>query len=282
VAVPRRPCRLALARRALPAPAIVASLGALAVAWLLPDALGLGGALQASEIARGVASPESAANDAVPGLAVLADAAGHLTAVGVVAAVAAVAPWRSASAPLRGIAAAALAYVVLVALAAQGGYAGNPRYLVPATALGAVLAGVGIARGVRAAAGRRGSLPAVAALLALVAVLIPLRLGGLREDVREVAWRAEQREGLDLAVARAGGGTALVACGTVRTAHLTRALVAWRLEVPLLDIDTAPQVPGVLLRSHPVEGAALEPPVPRGLDSAARAPGWEVWRSCVG
>lgn len=264
--------------------AIVASLGTLGTAWLLPDALGLGGALQASEIARGTASPQSAAHAAVPGLAVLADAAGHLSFAGAAAAAAAVLPWRQAPAGLRRIALAALAYTALVALAAQGGYAGNPRYLVPATALGAVVAGVGAARLADLLRARlslppgRWWWPAVLAMS--VALLAPLRAGDLRADVREIGWRAEQRTALDDAVARAGGAPALAACGPVRTAHLTRALVAWRLDLPLPDIDAAPQVPGVLLRSQPTQGAALEPRVPPGASRTARAPGWEIWESC--
>ena len=39
--------------------------------------------------------------------------------------------------------AAALAWVAIVAVMAQAGYAGNPRYLVAAASLGCVLAGVG-------------------------------------------------------------------------------------------------------------------------------------------
>jgi len=46
---------------------------------------------------------------------------------------------------VRVLAAGAVAWVLIVAVMAQAGYAGNPRYLVAAAALGCVLAGVGAA-----------------------------------------------------------------------------------------------------------------------------------------
>ena len=66
-----------------------------------------------------------------PALQVLADAA---TGVGIAACVAAAfAAWRRPLA--RVLALLAVAYVVLVAVATFAGYAGNPRYLVPAIAV---------------------------------------------------------------------------------------------------------------------------------------------------
>ena len=54
----------------------------------------------------------------------------------------------------RWIAAGAAAWVAIVAIMTVAGYAGNPRYLVAAAALGAVLAGVGAVRAANAIAGR--------------------------------------------------------------------------------------------------------------------------------
>jgi hypothetical protein len=254
------------------AAAIVAAIVAL---WLLPDLLGAGGALRAAEVARGTASPESAQHAAVPGLAVLADAAGQLTLPGLIAATAALIPWRAAGPPVRAVALTALGYVVLVAVSTQAGFAGNPRYLAPAAALGAVVAGIGAARLGRASPRGAAAVPAVCA-----AAVVVLQAGTLRADAREVAWRAEQRIALDRGVARAGGVSALRACGAIRTAHLTRALVAWRFGLALSRIAGAPVAPGVLLRARTRQGAALEPPVPRGFWRAADARGWEIWTDC--
>jgi hypothetical protein len=255
--------------------AVAAMLAALAALWLLPDLLGTEGALAAVGGARGITSPESAQQAAIPGLAVLVDAAGQVTLPGLVAAAVALAPCRDASATVRAVGLAALAYVVLVAVATQAGFAGNSRYLVPASTLAAVLAGIGAAR-----LGRFTPAGMPVAVAAFTAAIIALQAHTLRADVQELGWRASQRTALNGALERAGGVSALRACGQVRTAHLTRALVAWRFELGLRRIDSAPVTPGVLLRSQPRQRATLEPPVPRGFTRAATAPGWEIWTAC--
>ena len=255
--------------------AAAAALAALVALWLLPDVLGGGGAVRAAGTARGTASPGAAQHAAIPGWQVLVDAVGHLTLPGLAALAAAVLPWRSVSAPVRAPALAALAYVALVAVATQAGYAGNPRYLVPATAVGAVLAGVGVARVARSVP---GGIPV--ALVAFAVAVIALRGPAFAGDVRELGWRAGQRTALDAAVARAGGVPALRACGTVRTAHLTRGLVAWRFGLGLRGMNGRPAALGVLLRSQPRRGAALEPRVPPRYARAAGASGWEIWTLC--
>ena len=85
------------------------------------------------------------------------------------------AAWRGPAA--RVLALLAVAYVVLVAVATLAGYAGNPRYLVPAITVLAVLAGVG-------AAGLPWPRLGVAALLALTLVA---HAGDLRTEARDVA-----------------------------------------------------------------------------------------------
>ena len=70
------------------------ALAAIGIGWLLPDALGQDGLFAASDIARKTASPGSAQLEAVPGLAVLWDAVEQLGVAVLLAAVAAVVPWR--------------------------------------------------------------------------------------------------------------------------------------------------------------------------------------------
>ena len=126
-----------------PLPLLVAALLPVPLLWFGPDVLGAGGALGASDAARGTASPQSAVNADFPALEVLIDFAELLTLPVLLAA--------AAGAALGGhdrarLAAAALAWVALVAVMTQAGYAGNPRYNVAAAALGCALAGVGVAR----------------------------------------------------------------------------------------------------------------------------------------
>ena len=248
------------------------ALAAIGIGWLLPDALGQDGLFAASDIARRTASPGSAQLEAVPGLAVLWDAVEQFSAVALLATVAAIVPWRTAQNTARLLAVSAVAYVLIVAISAQAGFAGNPRYLVPAAALGCVLAGVGVARLGRFA------LPAAAVVAVALAVT---QAGHLQRDVDSLDWRADQRRGLDALVARAGGVEALKRCGQVHSGYYWRALVAHRLGVRLARIDMPTDAPGVLLRSPPLEGAPLQPGrIPRGYERRATEPGWELWGTC--
>ncbi len=158
------------------APAL--GLAAIAVGWLLPDALGTEGLFAAGSTARKTASEGSAQLADVPFLAVLWDAVDQLGVAAAPLAVAALVPWRRAEPVLRALALAGVAYVLIVAVTSQAGFAGNPRYLVPAEALFCVLAGVGAAR-----------VPRVLAIALLVA-LAAFSVGHIRRDLDSIAWRA--------------------------------------------------------------------------------------------
>jgi hypothetical protein len=251
-------------------PAVAAAAVDVPLLWLGPDVLGIGGALSASRAARGEPSQGSAALEDVPGLAVLADAVSLLTVPASVAAVAG----TIAGPPLaRVLAAAAAAWIAIVAVMAQAGYAGNPRYLVAAMAFGCVLAGAGAARILPRAA----PLAAAAVVVAVGAVTA----GDLRDQVRDVGARADRRAALPDLVAAAGGRDAIVACAPVRTAPDVRPLVAWELDIAMLGIDRPPAPAGALLRWSPHGGGPMEPDVPGGYRRLGRAPYWEAWgRAC--
>src|SRR5918992_3329181 len=123
-------------------PLLAAALLPVPLLWFGPDVLGAGGALGASDAARGTATPQSAVNADFPALEVLLDFAELLTIPALLAAAAGVALGGAVE---RRSAAAALTWVAIVAVMTQAGYAGNPRYNVAAAAVGCVLAGVGVA-----------------------------------------------------------------------------------------------------------------------------------------
>ena len=234
--------------------------------WLGPDLLGIGGALSASRAARGEPSLGSAALEDVPGLAVLADAVSLLT---VPATLAAVAGTILGGRLAQVLAAGAAAWIAIVAVMAQAGYAGNPRYLVAAMAYGCVLAGVGAAR----------ILPP-AGPVALVAAVGIVTAGDLRDQVEDVGARADRRSALPAVVAAAGGRDAIVDCAPVRTAPDVRPLVAWELDISMLGIDRPPEAPAAVLRWSPHGGGPMEPDVPDGFSLLGRAPYWEAWGAC--
>ena len=250
---------------------VAPALGFVVVAfgWLLPDALGTDGLFAAGSTARKTASAGSAQLESVPFLAVLWDAVDQLGIAAVPLAVAALVPWRRADPALRGLALAGAAYVLIVAVSAQAGFAGNPRYLVPAEALFCVLAGAGAAR-----------VPRPLAVVLLV-MLAGFSVGHVRRDLDSIAWRAEQRQNLDVAIERAGGLRALEACGNVQSGFYWRALVSSRLHVGIDHLDLPRDPTRVLVRAPREEGGPYEPGrFQPGLTRRAALPDWEIWTAC--
>jgi hypothetical protein len=260
-------------------PVLLLAAVAVPALWIGPDLAGGGGGLGASNAARGEPSEGSAALADVPLLAVLGDAATIAGIPVLLCALAAVIglPGSPASRAARTLAAGAVAWVAIVAAMTVGGFAGNPRYLVAAAAVLAVLGGAGAVR-----------LAAAARVPAAVALVLPLAVGaiafaGLRDKVRETGVRAERRTALPRLVAAVGGRDALLRCGTVRTAPFVRGLVAWTLDVTPWRIDTRPVVPGAVLRIRTYDGAEVLPAsVPAAFRRRAAIGGWEALEACRG
>jgi hypothetical protein len=238
---------------------VVGAFAAVPLLWFGPDAIGAGGAIGASHAARANASVGSAALSDHPALTVLADSVRQLTVPAALAALAAVILGPPAA---RWLALGAVAWVAEVAVMTALGYAGNPRYLDAAAAVGCALAGAGVA----AIAGRRAWGWAAALALALVTAMLAVGLGDLRAQTRQLGVRADRRTDLETLLARVGGAAALRDCGTVRASESMRTLVSWRVRVPLMDLETAPVAPGAALLAAPYEGGQDKPI----LDAAQR------------
>jgi hypothetical protein len=234
---------------------IALAFGAVPLLWFGPDVIGAGGAIGASHAARANASVGSAALSAHPALTVLADAVRQLTVPASLAALAAVVLGPPAA---RWLALGALVWVLEVAVMTALGYAGNPRYLDAAAAVGCALAGVGVV-----ALGRRW---APVAAVAVVGGVIALGIGDLRDQTRQLGVRADRRSDLESLLARTGGPERLRYCGTVRASESMRTLVSWRVDVPLMDLETQPVPPGAALLAAPPKGGQDKPI----LDAAAR------------
>ncbi|MDA0168304.1 hypothetical protein OJ998_04330 [Solirubrobacter taibaiensis] len=295
--------------------AVVAAAAIVPLLWFGPDLLGAGGALGASHTARGVPSPGSAKLADVPFLAVLGDTATISTLPAVLGALLA----AFLGGPLtRRIFIAAAAWVVLVAVMTAAGYAGNPRYLVAAAALGAALAGAGaVLLATRAAArltgrnetthepvddggaqngsprlpGDHDAAPRVAVprgpawaapLGALVLVVAVVLTTGdtLRDQWAELGARAAAADAFDPVIEQAGGREALVACSRIRTSARARSLVAWRLDLPLRDLDARPEAPAVIIRSKWFYGEGLEPGPQPGFEPLVTTPRWQIVKAC--
>jgi hypothetical protein len=239
-------------------PLLAAALLPVPLLWFGPDVIGAGGALGASEAARGTASPQSAVNADFPALEVLLDFGALLTVPALAAAVAGAALGGPVA---RGLAAAAVAWVALVAVMTQAGYAGNPRYNVAAAAVGCVLAGVGIAKLAR----RLGARSPLAWLLAavLVASVLAFTAGDLSDQAGELGDRADRRTDLAALIDEAGGLGDINACAPARTVQPMKAMLAWKLDVSMEHLADPPRTPVVVFQAPPgYAGEPAEPPVP--------------------
>jgi hypothetical protein len=256
-------------------PLLAAALLPVPLLWFGPDAVGAGGALGASEAARGTASPQSAVNAGFPALEVLLDFAELLTIPALLAAAAGVALGGTVE---RRLAAAALGWVAIVAVMTQAGYAGNPRYNVAAAAVGCALAGAGAARlSSRAPTGsirRHSSQLAVA--LALVAAVLAFTANELADQVGELGERADRRTELDALVAETGER-----CAPARTNQPMKAMLAWRLDVRMEHLADPPEPPATVYQAPPgYAGERAEPKVPPGFDEVARRGDWRLYERC--
>jgi hypothetical protein len=251
--------------RLRPAAILVAVL--VPAAWFVPDLLAAGTPLEGSETARaGGLEPIDAIE--VLGRAAAAPLAAVWIGVALLL-------WRERplERPLAILLLGAIAWILLVAAMAIGGFAGLPRFLAPTTAVLAVLGGVGVARAAASTA------PSKSTLRGLVALTLALGLGGF-------ALRAAQAPG-DLRTIRAQtaslddlfeladllGPERLLACGgSVRvTQLLSQTALAWHVDRPIaaIGVNRRPRY-GVALSTRPLAGGA---PVARaGIWRATRLP----------
>ena len=144
--------------------------------------------------------------------------------------------------PVVALAACALVWTAVVALMAQHGYPGLPRFVLMASALEAVAAGIGAAIAV-AWLGRGNATTAGAlALVALCAFAFASRPDArlLPSEVKGIDQVADTDTALAGLVKTAGGPDAVLHCGTPSTTWYTVTAVAWDLGVPAGQVRPEP------------------------------------------
>jgi hypothetical protein len=216
----------------------------LPVAWLAPEWIGSGNPFDAGAQAR--SEPVWSLSHAErPWLRALERVHNHTALpVELLALVAVVAALARRRAAVLVLAAAALLEAALYVAMTQAGFSGNPRYVLPALAVGAVLAGVGAGELARAAALRPTlgwRLVGAGAALALIAVLAGglegQRVDRLEFEAREVARRMKVHHDLAEAVHRLGGPERVLASGSATSNRSLHTRLAWELEVPMDAVE---------------------------------------------
>jgi hypothetical protein len=243
------------------------------LAWFVPDIVGAGNPLEGSQTARG-ADIEPLDFFAVLWRMLAAPLAAAWLGLALLL-------WRERAGldrPLAILGAGAAAWILLVAVMAIAGFAGLPRFLAPATALVAVLGGVGLARTAAAAslpgsagpfnryADQKSGGPPSWLLRGLVVAALVLAVAGF-------GWRAAQIPG-DLEVVErqkrsldqlfdlvdATGEDTLLACQDhVRMTRVReQTALAWKLDEPIasVPIRRKPRY-GVALSTKPLAGGTV-------------------------
>lgn len=248
------------------------------LAWFVPDLVGAGNPLEGGETAR-AGGIEPLDGLEVLGRAVVAPLAAAWIGLALL--------WRERDeldSPLTILLAGAAAWILLVAVMAIAGFAGLPRFLAPATAVIAVLGGVGVAR---AAAGRGRGFPShrgkssaagsdwvlrtlVAATLAIAAVGFAWRAAQVPGDVEVVERQTASIDHLFDLVDNTGSAALLACQDRVRMTRVReQTALAWKLEEPITKVP---------IRYRPRYGVALSTkPIPSG-DVIAHAGTWRATR----
>lgn len=262
-------------------PLVLGGLVAIPLLWFVPSWISVGDPFTASTQAQHY----NGHLGSHPFLEVLHRAAALTTVPVLIAAAAcAVLAWRDRDRLTLTLAAGALAWVLLVALMALGGYPGLGRFMYPAAGVACVLGGAGVVAVARLAGSGVG---AVVLGAALVAVSVPFAYDRASASVREkdqadLAARIDSQ--LRAAVRVAGGRRSILPCRTsvVAVNHTMQTSLAWTLDVPLMSVRTTLRRPGVdLVGPHlaTIDGAPA--PIRIAAHSAteiARAGVWRVLR----
>jgi hypothetical protein len=177
----------------------------------------------------------------------------------------------------------ALAWLGLVSAMGVGlGYAALSRFLLPAAAVLCVLAGIGVVR-VVAAVPRGGACVALVAVMlaASVPAVVP-RVLSWATVADGVKARAHLERELDAALSAAGGPQAVLACGRVAItdSDIPRVALAWKLGVPLADVDRRlPEAGGgvVFARAGGRQDELLATPPSAEVEALARSAEWTVY-----
>jgi len=273
-------------------------------AWFVPEWLGSGDLLRSGARAR-IPNPGQPALAAVPalaslraglalvpwplwaGVAALAVAAGrerraaHPRAVGA----AARRPGRSTAAAARPalvLGGAGAAWLLLVALMAQAGFSGEPRYALPGAALIGIAGAVGL--GSLAARRSRHASPRAVALGAALLLAVPAAVRLAEFPALRAGQTYQWRLAAELAdvIGAAGGRAAVLACGTPYVGPRRGPVMAYTLRVrkAAVEPDDPPRAPGMVFRSRLTADAPPAPAAPATFAPVARTPRWRVLAAC--
>ena len=222
------------------------------VLWLAPEYWGSGDPFRAANRAR-QPNPDSAAFAEHPFLEVFRRSSSILSVpvlVGGLVGLALAARRRRPDMLLLLLGLVAAVLMVAVALMTEAGFAGNLRYVALPAALVCVVAGVGWVRLVAAARSRFGRLAGIAVAVMLCAAATPFVLpdaDALYTATSRIGGEADLYGVVPDLIERAGGRSAVKACGYVNTGPFQTQSLAWHLHLHSGDLHIRARVPGIVM-----------------------------------
>ena len=272
---------------------------AIPLLWFGPELWGSGEPFRASSRA-GKPNPGSAAFAEHPGLEVATRFAERavipLQVAGFVGVIVAVLAWvrTRAQGAILALAGIGIAWILLVAVMTERGYAGNQRYLIVTTAALCVLGGVGIGRifdGIRqAVAGKTSARTGLRVALAVFAVglvalspVIKAKVENVDKTLDKLRYEASLWHTLPGVIDEAGGPTKILACGNIYSGPFQTQMVAYQLGVHGINVgDVRPlkesPAPGAIFRTNTVPGGPLVATVPdKRFREVSRSGRWRIW-----
>jgi len=262
---------------------IIAALLVLAVPvlWLIPDYLGSGQLLLGSSRALNDV-PSSLRHAPHPGLRDVAFLRDLLTApvfIGAgLAVVLARAPARRLVVVLLGV---AIGWLVVVAVMAEAGYPGIPRFLGVSVSLLCVVAGIGWGHAAGWATRRPVRILATAAVVAINAFFLLGQLAELREQAEGNSYEARLNAQLSVVLGRVGGSAAVRRCGLVSTNPFEIPVLSWDLGYGA-SVTDRPLRTGMIFRTR-IFGEPLLPARPSansGFTLITHLGSWSVYARC--
>ena len=183
-----------------------------------------------------------------------------------------------------------IAWILLVAVMTERGYAGNQRYLIVTTAALCVLGGIGIGRifdGIRqAVAGRSSARTGLRVAFAVFAVglvalspVIKAKVENVDKTLDKLRYEASLWHTLPGVIDEAGGPTKILACGNIYSGPFQTQMVAYQLGVHGINVGDvrplreSPGARGDLPHQHRARRAARGRRAPTSASARSAAPG---------
>lgn len=258
-------------------PALIAAAGLVPAAWILPELAGSGEPLRSAGRAR-VPNPGQPALADVPAWAALREAVSlPLWPLWGGLAMLALTSRRPSSQAALLPAAAGAAWLLVVAVMAELGFSGEPRYSLPGAALLSIAGAVGLTMSAGTVRGGWFGL-----VFVVVAVSAVSRVDDVYDLRPRQAYQWALASDLEDAIRGSGGRDGVLACGRPYVGPLRGPLMAYRLDVPkrVVEPDGSVRAPGIVFRSALTESDTPAPTVPAGFERVARTGKWETWRRC--